>query len=557
MQPHRHAPPTVIDVPPGPLSCLGSTRVHTDRRPSTPTCLRLGVATALTIAAARPAEATEPASERGPDIEVRAIRGRVARASAVELDSATRFVLLELVDARPGTGTPPSEPWVHLVAGELPDCERYFGMVVVPDADVRGFAERTVGAELDGVLVYGRPGPQRRPWCELADGFGDLGPGISPYASNHAAWSQIAARRQTELLPALDVVRDFFDPNAELVRVSLPLDLEIEQSLRAIDSLDAYAFVLRHRMYFFADFSHAIWRADPANFTMVERELLERPWLVQAPSPDPLPDISLVHLFWMTSPSRARATITRLIERDPDRALAILAAAPPRDDVHDLLIELGERDGGRQRQHVLRTLAYAGTEHDLERMRAALASAEDAQGLATRIAELDRRRAMGIRDGVTLGAYLWASRDEAIGHDTPLWNTRVELVVPGERSCRGSTELGGGVVLELEADCDAESLAAVQALPTGAPITVVGFYDSAFVSDSGRKLVRLRLVHASATPGGVVLAPEQPTAEPRAPRPSGAARGGCGCTTSVPGAASGLLGLVLVARRRRTRLRPT
>jgi len=533
------------------------------------------------------AEPAEPARDScggkpvGDKQAVSAVRAEIQRTLYVELEPGARFVLVELGNLSEGTAPDPlprNEQRVPLVASS---CERVWTMVSSSEPELRALASDLVGKQLNGLVVAATPAgtaqPGSEPWCrvlrgqEAILGNGNIDP---PWA-----WSEIARRRQKAILAPLGAARNFFGAPDTLPRATIedatPLDAHIKHALLEIRSAHGLEFALDQRMYFFATLKKKEWRRDPDNFPMLDWEVRERAWQrdpserlaaihgLQAPAA--LPDGSLVELFWMTSPTRARASIRALYERDPDRAMAILRIARG-DDAVDLLLELTARDRGRWLTTTIKSLAAWGDERSLHFMRTERQAAAGIflTELDETIARIEMRASLGVTDGLSLGRYLYTHRAKgptpsAAEYRNPFWGMRLVVSGTNTGSCDLRTPLGSGVELRVDVDCDAESYTANPKL--GAVVTATGTLGLTSVHD---RHVQISLENARVERGGV--RPREPDALEGAPAPEpepAAASNepeppfGCSCTSARhhhagPGAlALPLALLALLARRQR------
>jgi hypothetical protein len=462
--------------------------------------LLCALAFAASLADPYAAHASEPQSiEVSPPEPVLAVRGRLARATAIELDEHMRFVLAELMEPTPGTAPETVAGHFAIQPAGLPACEHIYVMLEVAQGNAHALAERIEGRVVDGLLVHaGRKDPIS--WCPISEGHSAIDTGATPPMGR--GWKEAAMRRKDAILPALAAARGFFGTPDELEGRGSGLESAIEDALLELESHDAYAFVLEHKMYSFAD-RRTRWRRDIETFPMVEREI-ERTW----------PTRALTDLLWTTAPSRARSSVAALFERDAKRAMAILQFSPPRDDVLDLLLELTARDREQWLRGTLSALSYAGNERTLDFMRAEVDKATSRHELDARIAAIEHRIEIGVHDGYSLATYLWAHREDSSSHEL-FREMRVELVAAAKRSCDVEADLGGGVRLQVETDCDAESWQTVVALPPDAPVTVVGTLQFTMIRDydgERGKTVIIELDHASIREGGTLPAPPEPDA---------------------------------------------
>jgi hypothetical protein len=463
--------------------------------------VRLGSLCSLAFVAAlagpSTASASEPSSiEVSPPAPVLAVRGRLARATAIEIDETESFVLAELMEPTPGTAPETVSPDLAVQPARAPDCKHIFVVLAAP-GDVHDLAKRIEGREVDGLLVGAGARTSNR-WCEVIDGHDGIDPDATE-APEHG-WGNVAKRRKDAILPALAATRAFFGTPDELEGLDVPFQSSIQDALLELESYDAYAFVLEHKMYGFAE-RRTRWSRDPETFPLVEREI-GRTW----------PTRALAQLLWKTAPSRAASSVAALFERDPKRAMTVLDSSPPRDEALDLLLELTARDREQWLQSTLTDLSYAGNERTLDFMRTEVAQARSRHELDTRIAAIEHRAELGVHDGYSLAQYLWAHREDRASAK-PFAGMRVELVAAAKRRCDVDADLGGGVRLEVRADCDAESLRRLWALPEGTPVTVVGTLLFANIRDYDRergKTVIIELEHASVREGGTLPSPVGP-----------------------------------------------
>jgi hypothetical protein len=521
----------------------------------------VGVLLLVSLLLASNAAAAQPASSAHDDSDdgglVAVVRGEIGRAAFVELAPQASFVLIELTKLSEGT-TP--EDASRSGRGSrvpfVPDrCAHVWTMLSTRDPGFEKLAGDLVGKQVDGVSIPAhKPGtkaPKRDTFCRVVDGdAGLLGvPVVRP-----PDIARVGGPRGDAALKPLALARDFFGTPDDLAGYGngSPLDSAIQNALEQNRSPHALIFALERRMYFFADFSHLHWRKNPENFALVENELYERPWLASDFRTQtevkrvPIPDSSLISLFWMTSAKQAVASIRKLYERDPDKAMDILRWSMRRDDASDILVELTERDRARWLPSTLLMASRLGSEHALDFMRKERDAAGELQGvLDARIAELEKRRALGVTDGVSLARYAAAHRS-----DPMFLFSGMSLRVVGKHDlcCDIKAPLGGDVELLVDVNCDGDTYKRMCEHEGDGLVTVHGLVKS--VSVTGNR-VTLKLDDARVELGGELAPDLGPIvdAAPNAPE-----RSGCSCAIErrPPVGSPWLMALALgLARRRR------
>ncbi len=470
-----------------------------------------------------------------------AIKGKVVKATLIELAPEAKFVLVEIGDLAAGASPAVMPGNSQLVPFDPSGCSRVWTSLSSSDPELRALVEQLRGREVDGIAVPGDARKDSHGWCPILAGSEQILRGATPGADAglrnfDARIKELASKHQDALLPGLGAARDFFGATDDLPSngTRTPLDGVLETALAEMDTKASLTFALQRRMYFFADFVHRRWRKNPAYFDVIEPELIERSWerVGDDPPPGRVPGGSLTSLFWMTSPSRAVASLRDLYERQPDKVMTLLRSSPPRDEVFDLLLELTARDRARWLPFALSTLATRGNEHTLAFMKAEGGHVDAAwqRNHDERVALIEGRAASGVKDGHTLARYLWAHRDDGYGYDRRFHDMRVELTGASDGCCEIVAELGGGVKLDAEIDCDAESYTTMCKVPRGTTITAVGIIKSTFVAARpDMKYVKLEMGFAAVRSGGELPPTPDQKREPASPEPGGAKGVGCGC----------------------------